>query len=550
MTTNRMPAENPFRASNVLMAARFFLRLPVHLWSPVSPQEAAASLELRLGRREALFLDKLRVEVFERPGAAGINASPYRALFRRAGCEYPDLERLVRDRGVEGALGTLFREGVYLTVDEFKGRKPIERGSFTLPVTTQEIQNPRTAPHIPVASGGSRSQGTPVVIDLRFVRGCASECALYLQAWGGLDWAKAVWEVPGAGARFRLAKYGALASRPCAWFSQVDPNASDLHPVFRWNTRAMRWSSWMAGRPLPLPVHAPLTDPRPIVDWMAGTLESGRVPHLFTFPSSAVALCRAARAGGRSIAGARFTLGGEPITEARLETIRGEGAQALPRYGSIECGAIGYGCMAPSHADEVHLLDDQHGLILAGEQAGSAAGLRPDSVLITALHPFSPFTLINVSMGDSATVIRDARETCGCPLERQGWRTRLHSIRSYEKLTGGGMTFLNDDVIRVLEEALPAKFGGAPTDYQICEEETPDGRADVVLVVNPALGPLDDQRLIDAFINALGDGSVANRMMGRMWRESQVLRVERRIPSTTRSGKVLHFHVSRPASRK
>ena len=43
-----------------------------------------------------------------------------------------------------------------------------------------------------------------MVMDLRFVRGCASECALYLEAWGGLDWAKAVWEVPGAGARFTI----------------------------------------------------------------------------------------------------------------------------------------------------------------------------------------------------------------------------------------------------------------------------------------------------------------------------------------------------------
>jgi len=282
-----------------------------------------------------------------------------------------------------------------------------------------------------------------------------------------------------------------------------------------------------------------------VLDWITGTLEAGGVPHVFTFPSSAVALCRASRAAGRHIAGARFTIGGEPITEARLATIRAAGAQALPRYGSIECGPIGYGCLASRHADEVHLLHDQHALILAGDQAGSLAGLRPDSILITALHPFSPFTLINVSMGDSATVVHDTRETCGCPLERLGWRTRLYNIRSYEKLTGGGVTFLTDDVVRVLDEVLLGKFGGAPTDYQICEDETPDGRANVLLVVNPDLGPLEDQRLIDAFLGALGEGSIVNRMMGRMWRESQVLRVERRAPSATRSGKVLHFHVSR-----
>jgi hypothetical protein len=524
------------------MAGRFFLRLPFHLWAPVTPRQAAASLERRLGRREALFLDKVRVEVFGRGSAA----SPYRALFQRAGCAYGDLERLVSEGGVEAALGVLLRQGIYLSVDEFKGRKPIERGSFSLPVAPREFQNPRTVSHIPVASGGSRSQGTSVVIDLRFVRGCASECVLYLEAWGGLNWAKAVWEVPGAGARFRLAKYAALATRPSAWFSQVDPNASDLHPVYRWNTRAMRWSSVAAGRPLPLPVHAPLTDPSPVLDWIARMLEAGQVPHLFTFPSSAVALCRAAQATGRSIAGARFTIGGEPITEARLEAIRREGAQALPRYGTIECGAIGYGCMASTHADEVHLLHDQHALILAGEGGAGLPGIRPDSVLVTALHPFSPFTFINVSLGDSATVVGEGQESCGCALERRGWRTRLRSIRSYEKLTGAGMTFLTDDVIRVLDEVLPAKFGGAPTDYQVCEEEAPDGRANTILIVHPGLGPLDHRSLIDTFLGALVEGSVANQVMGRMWKESQILRVERRMPSATRSGKVLHFHVSRP----
>ena len=344
MPPNRNPADNPFNPNNALAAARFFLRLPLHLWTPIGAAKAGASLKSRLGRREALFLEKLRTEVFGRDSAA----SPYRALFHRAGCEYEDVERLVRESGVEGALEVLLRQGIYLTVDEFKGRKPIERGAFSLPVSPRQLQNPRTVSHIPVASGGSRSQGTSVVIDLRFVRGCASECVLYLEARGGLNWAKAVWEVPGAGARFRLAKYGALATRPSAWFSQVDPNASDLHPVYRLNTRAMRWSSLAAGRPLPLPVHAPLTDPSPVLDWIARTLEAGGVPHLFTFPSSAVALCRAARAAGRDIAGACLTIGGEPITEARLETIRREGVEALPRYGSVECGPIGYGCMAPN----------------------------------------------------------------------------------------------------------------------------------------------------------------------------------------------------------
>jgi hypothetical protein len=56
-----------------------------------------------------------------------------------------------------------------------------------------------------------------------------------------------------------------------------------------------------------------------------------------------------------------------------------------------------------------------------------------------------------------------------------GWTTHLRDIRSQEKLTAGGMTFLDTDLIRVLEEVLPARFGGAPTDYQLVEEEAEEG---------------------------------------------------------------------------
>src|SRR3990172_8887397 len=81
--------------------------------------------------------------------------------------------------------------------------------------------------------------------------------------------------------------------------------------------------------------------------------------------------------------------------------------------------------------------------------------------------------LLNISMGDQAVVLR---RQCGCPLEQLGWTTHLHTIRSHEMLTCGGISFLDTDVIRVIEEVLPARFGGAPTDYQLLEDEADDGR--------------------------------------------------------------------------
>ncbi len=71
-------------------------------------------------------------------------------------------------------------------------------------------------------------------------------------------------------------------------------------------------------------------------------------------------------------------------------------------------------------------------------------------------------------MGDQAVV---SERACGCPYQQLGWTTHLHGIRSFEKLTAAGMTFLDTDVIRVLEEVLPGRFGGIPSDYQLVEEE-------------------------------------------------------------------------------
>ena len=72
--------------------------------------------------------------------------------------------------------------------------------------------------------------------------------------------------------------------------------------------------------------------------WMADTLAAGKTPYLYTFASSAVALCRTAAQLGIDLAGAQFAVTGEPLTPARLAAIRAAGAQAANHYGSAEAG--------------------------------------------------------------------------------------------------------------------------------------------------------------------------------------------------------------------
>jgi hypothetical protein len=517
--------------ADLLAGARFYGRLPMYLHQRVSLADARTRLASRLEDRSGRLLDRLRRDVYARPG------SIYHRLLQHAGIELGDVARVVALEGVEGALVRLFHAGVYLTVDEFKGRARVRRGTLDLQATPDLLRSPRAAYHLRGTSGGSRSSGTPVLMDLRFVRDCGANCSLLLDSWALREATIGTFESSGAGARFRLVKFAAF-TRPAAWFSHIHPDHPTMQGSPRWNTWALRGATLVTGRPLPMPVYAPLSDPAPAALWLASTLRNGSTPVLFTFPSTAVRICAAAQQRGIDIGGAHFLISGEPITTARAAAIRDAGAVPIPRYGSMETGAIGYGCTRGVYSDDLHLVSDMQAVIAVGE-AAPASGLRPDALLLTTLHPRSPFLLLNASMGDQAALGPSA---CGCPLERLGWNTRVHSVRSFEKLTAGGVTFLSSDVIRILEETLPARFGGKPTDYQLIERESAQGEPRLELLVHPALGPVDDAAVADAFLDELGKGPRSSARMAHLWRDWGTLSVSRRPPVISPAGKILHLH--------
>ncbi len=521
-----------FPISDAAAGARLLWSLPAFLRAPVHVEPARAMLDERLAHREVNFLAHVRTMVYRHA------RSPYLGLLKLAGCEYGDLERLVRREGIEGALHALLERGVYLTVEEFKGRQPTVRGSVTLRVSPEDLRNPMSTDHLLFQTSGSRGAPTPVPIDLADLRDSAVNTRLVLEARGGARWHMAHWGVPGSAAMARILEFSVCGAPAIRWYSQVDPAAPGVHPRYRWSVRAMRLASRLAGVPLPLPVHVSHENPLPIAEWLAAVLRAGHTPLLHTFPSSAVRLCRAAMEAGVDVRGAQFSLGSEPTTAARLAVIRQAGAVAVPHYATHECYFLAYGCLTPAAPDDLHFLHDRLALIQPGARSNRA--LPPRALLITSLRSTAPLILLNVSLGDQAVL---GQRRCGCPLERLGWTTHLHTIRSYEKLTAGGMTFLDTDVIRVLEEVLPARFGGGSTDYQLLEEEDEHGQPRLSLLVHPALGQLDPAAVADAFLSAIGSGSGTAQVMALQWRQASVLRVERQPPRATVSGKIQHLHV-------
>jgi hypothetical protein len=521
---------------DVISAWRLLRGLPALLRHPLSVEEARATLRARLAQREARFLSLVQRTVYESP------ASPYRALLRAAGCEAGDLAGLVQREGLDAALRRLYRAGVYLTVDELKGRVPAVRGSTVVEVTPAQLANPLISTDLALHTGGTRGPENMVSISLDSIRESARNQCLFLNARGGLGWTHAVYGIPGWAASRVVLRHAAFGATPEHWFSQVDPSAPGLHPRYRWSARIMCWGGRLAGVSLPWPQHVAPENPRPIVDWMAGVLRRGGTPHLRTFASAAVKICRTATEAGVDLAGAQFTLGSEPCTPARRAAVEAVGAHPVPSYATLEAGGpIGDGCLRPREPDETHLYEDTHALVQPGTDDGPG-GLPGRALLMTVLFPSSPFVLINASLGDQADLVD---RPCGCAMEELGWTTRLHTIRSFEKLTAGGMTFLDGSIIRVLEDILPARFGGGPNDYQLVEREDERGAARLDLLVDPALGPLDDGAILRAFLEAIGAGAGAERVMSLDWRAAGLVQVQRRAPLATGSGKIFHLHSTR-----
>ena len=299
-----------------------------------------------------------------------------------------------------------------------------------------------------------------------------------------------------------MLRFAVAGAPPEHWFSQPDPLDPELTARYRWSWRGLRWGSRLAGVPLPAPRHVPLDRPEAIVGWMTDTLRAGGVPHLKTYASAAIGLCQAASASGADLAGARFTLTGEPLTAVRQAVLEKAGVEARPDYGGIEMGQVGEACVAPAAPDDLHAMEDIHVIVQPGAD-GPARGLPPNALFLTSLRGTAPLLLLNVSLGDGATL---EPRRCGCPMEAHGWTRHLRDVRSFEKLTSAGMTFLDVDVIRILDEILPARFGGVPGQYQLVEEELQDGRPRVRLLIHPAVGPLDPALAREAFLAALGGG--------------------------------------------
>jgi len=512
--------------------------LPAFLREPGNLQNAENEIKQALDSREDKFLELMYTRVYQS------TASPYFKLLKLAGCDYSDLHNHVRRRGLEKTLEQLASEGVYLTSDEFKGKKEVIRGKYHFRISPADLETQDFTASFVAESSGSRNNPIQSRISLDWLRIRALGIGLFLQAHELLSHAHAIYEpiLPvstGVNNLLYNAKLGIPTER---WFARKIPINSRIEAGYHYSvTYLLVLTARLLGYNFPKPEFIEDGDIEAILRWVNDKRAQGKACCIKTTASNAAQIANRACQIGLSLKGAKFISGGEPFTEFKHEMIKRAGADAVTRYNYGGGLTVGLGCANPVYTDEVHV--NQYILAIIQQPKSLTVQdrvIRP--LLCTTLHPSAPRLLLNVDNGDYAELLfRD----CGCALQRAGLALHLHHIRSYEKFTGEGMNYFYGDLFELLEKILPCEFGGGPGDYQMVEEEDGTGQTRLTLVVDPEVGPLDEKMLLQTIRTAFSNGSRGNRFMTEVWESAGTFRITRQKPHASRRGKILPLHIPR-----
>ena len=517
------------------MYGRFAWGLRGFLRRTITLEEARATIRDRLAAREENFLRLIRRGVF------GYRRSPYLPLLKLAGCEMGDVETMVRDRGLEGTLLALREAGVCVTFEEFKGPRPIVREGREFPVAPDAFDNPFVSASYCARSGGTTGAGTRVPMDLEHLAAQSPYVMLAHEAHGILHAPTAVW-LPilpdGSGLNCTL-RHARIGQMPQKWFTPLVQR--ELRPSLK-NPLAMRMLgvlSRLYGRPVPHAEPVPLDQAAVVARWAADAIKNHGSCLILVQVSNAARISIAAREEGLNLTGAVLWGGGEPPTPAKVAEMRRSGARWVPGYWITEVGNIGLGCAAPEDDNDIHFFKDALALIQYPRQV-PGSDITVDAIHFTTLLPTSPKLMLNVESDDYGVV--ETRD-CGCPLGRLGFTEHIRHIRSFRKLTGEGVTLVGSEMVHVLEEVLPARFGGTPLDYQLAEEEDESGFTRLSVLVSPRVRIESEAAVVDAVLEAMRRSSVAANMAAAVWAQADTLRVKRMDPVSTRVGKLMPLHM-------
>lgn len=512
--------------------ARFARKLHDALRQPITLEQARAIVDRRLQERDTNFLDVVERAVFGNP------RSPYLPLLARAGCTLGDLRATVRSRGVEPTLEALRAAGVYVTAEEFKGRRPIVRGDLVAPVRDTDFDNPLLRADYGGETSGTTGPGVRVGMSVENLLAEAPNALLGYEAHGLRGLPVGQWRgiFPNTSAANNLFRSGAfIGQQHLRWFSPSPVSWTPRRVKPRMLTLFVVGVARLSGARLPWPQHVSLDRADVVARWAAETAAAYGGCVLRCVASTALRVALAAQEHRLSLAGVTIVVGGEPITAAKAAGIARSGARWVPTYAFTEGGNVGFGCARPAARDDIHVYRDLHAVIQAPRRVGDSA-VTVSALYFTSLSPTARKILLNAENGDHA--ILEAR-ACGCPLEAAGYTDHLREIRSFGLLTSEGTMVVAHDMVRVLEEVLPARFGGSALDYQMVEEEDDEGFTRLHLRIHPRVGIVDEREVVRTVVQHL------TGLSRNLWTEAGTIRIVRAVPVTTARGKLVPLHLGR-----
>jgi len=512
--------------------------------------EAKTWLRGELANRETRFFELARRLFYAQP------EGPYGKLLKHAGCELADLDSSLRRDGLEDTLVQLARQGVYLTTAEFKGKEDVVRGGLSFRVRPDDLEPRRglvggdVTPAFVTQSSGSSNRPVRSLSSLDWQMEETAAVAVFLEAHGLLAHRHAAYEpmIPGVGGIIILMMMARIGV-PCErWFARPVPINNWLEGAyFRITAQELSLAGTRFGPGFAKPELVPAEDMVRLVRWVEENQREGKQTCIRTVASNAARVARVANQVGVSLEGCTFIASGEPLTAAKRLVIEEAGANVTVLWG-YEPGPVhvGFGCGRPAYGDEMHVLRHTLAVIEHPEPIVEAAGEPVRPLLFTTLYPSAARMQLNVSNGDRAIL---SERSCGCALHEVGLTLHAHQVGSFEKLTSEGLAYSFEDLFELLETHLPDEFGGGTGDYQILEEESGDGKTYVTLLVDPAVGAIDEQRLLERFAAAIASKSPQHRFAAELWQTSGTFRVRRQVPMASARGKILPLRMARHRRR-
>lgn len=508
----------------VAAGVRDYSRQPIH-------SNLAESVRRQVENREETWLALVQRAVFANP------QHPYMRLFALAGCAFGDLEQSVRSAGLEPTLEKLCDGGVYLTVDEFKGKTPIVRHGQEIASKPEDFHNRLEDAWIEVATGGSTGRRTPVPYGTSSLLIRDTISALMIAEFGLKDYARLMVRpiLPSSIGVMMGLSMSRMGCPMDHWFATGGAARDSLHyrALTRYLVQLGRWN----GASMPAPEYLDAGDFATPVEWIAGEKKTGRLTMVSSFVSPAVRMAALAKERGLDVEGSIVTAGGETVTDAKLDVLKQAGMRYSSRYWISEIGPIAIGCGNMLNEGRAHLMRNNIALISRIRPQANAE-TSVEALLFTSVSPLCASIVINAEMGDTATL---APTNCDCSLSQAGLNWEIRDISSYSKLTGQGMTLMGADVAALLEDHLPRRCGGVPADYQLVERHGA-GQTELELRVSPRAAVKDLAIVKREFISGLRSvygGSLATRV----WEHSGGLTVIEAEPIATPTGKVLPLHL-------